>query len=53
MQPGGDLARVGYAFSYSYMGRKSAAGVCRVSLTVQQISGRWLIIAYDEKVDRQ
>jgi S1-C subfamily serine protease len=52
-QPGGSLARVGYGFNYAYAGRKSAAGVCRVSLTLQQISGRWFIIAYDEKVDRQ
>jgi hypothetical protein len=53
MQPGRNCANVGYAFNYSYAGVKSASGTCRVSLTVQQISGRWLITAYDETVGRR
>jgi uncharacterized protein YfaP (DUF2135 family) len=46
-------ADVTYTFNYSYTGRKLATGVCRVSLTVQQISGRWVITSYDEKVVRR
>jgi hypothetical protein len=53
MSSSGNSARVTFSFSYSYSGRKSAAGFCRVSLTVQNIAGRWLISDYDEKVDRQ
>lgn len=46
-------ARVTYSFTYSYAGRRSAAGSCWVSLTLGYISGRWLISDYDEKVHRQ
>jgi hypothetical protein len=46
-------ARVIFSFTYRYAGRKSAAGTCRVYLTVQNIAGNWLISDYDEKVDRQ
>lgn len=53
MEPGDSGARVTYSFSYSYAGSRSAAGYCRVSLTVQYISGRWLISDYDERVDRR
>jgi hypothetical protein len=53
MSSSGNSAQVTFSFSYSYAGRRSAAGFSRVSLTVQNIAGRWLISDYDEKVDRQ
>jgi trypsin-like peptidase len=53
MRSSGNSARVTFSYSYSYAGRRSAAGFCRVSLTVQNIAGKWLISDYDEKVDRQ
>ena len=46
-------ARVSYIYTYSYSGGRSAAGSCRVVLTVECNSGIWLITDYDEKVDRQ
>jgi hypothetical protein len=46
-------ARVSYTYTYSYSGGRSAAGSCRVVLTVERNSGIWLITDYDEKVDRQ
>jgi len=48
-----DSARVSYIYTYSYSGGRSAAGSCRVVLTVECNSGSWLITDYDEKVDRQ
>jgi hypothetical protein len=53
MQPGDYVADAHYAFQYSYTGQKRAAGLCHVSMTAQQISGRWCIVAYDEKVERR
>jgi hypothetical protein len=53
MKPGGNSARVSFIYTYSYSGRRSAAGSCRVALTVEWNSGRWFITDYDEKVDRQ
>jgi hypothetical protein len=53
MRTDSSSADVTYTFNYSYTGRKLATGVCRVSLTVQQISGRWAITSYDEKVVRR
>jgi hypothetical protein len=46
-------ARVSYTYTYSYSGGRSAAGSCRVVLTVERNSGIWLITDYNEKVDRQ
>jgi hypothetical protein len=53
MESDGTSARVSYVYSYSYSGGRSAAGSCRVVLTVECNSGIWLITDYDEKVDRQ
>jgi hypothetical protein len=53
IRPGADVANVTYSFKYSYTGRKLATGVCHVALTLQQVSGRWAIVSYDEKVDRK
>jgi hypothetical protein len=53
MRPDSSGADVSYTFNYSYTGRKPATGVCRGSLAVQQISGRWVITSYDEKVVRR
>jgi hypothetical protein len=53
MRSDSSSADVTYSFNYSYTGRKVATGVCRVSLTVQQILGRWVITSYDEKVVRR
>jgi hypothetical protein len=53
MEPGDNAARVTYSFTYLYAGGRSAAGYCRVFLTVQYIAGRWFISDYDEKVNRQ
>jgi TolB-like protein len=52
MNGSNNSARVTYSFAYSYAGRNSVAGFSRVSLTVQNISGRWFISDYDERVDR-
>ena len=53
MESGDNSARVSFTYTYSFSGRKSAAGSCRVLLTVEWNSGRWFITRYDEKVDRQ
>jgi hypothetical protein len=53
MESGSDSARVSYTYTYSYAGGRSAAGSCRVLLTVECDSGVWLITDYDEKVDRK
>lgn len=49
----GNTARVTFLFSYSYSGRRAAAGSGRISLIVQNSGGRWLISNYQEKIDRQ
>jgi hypothetical protein len=53
MEPGNNAARVTFSFNYRYSGRKPAAGTCLTTLSVERISGSWLITEYDEQVDRQ
>jgi S1-C subfamily serine protease len=53
MQSDAPSARISYIYTYSYSGGRTAAGSCRVILTVEWDSGRWQITDYDEKVNRQ
>jgi hypothetical protein len=53
MEPGNNAARVTFSFNYRYSGRKPATGTCLTTLSVERISGSWLITEYDEQVDRQ
>jgi hypothetical protein len=53
MEHGNNAARVTFSFNYRYSGRKPATGTCLTTLSVERISGSWLITEYDEQVDRQ